>query len=158
MTEKGAKDAKTQTVHHLVCGDFNVFVGDERFELGKRGFSHPMLGEHVSTSAGACQYDNVFLSKFAGNKFALSADVLELKMARKGEDGLSDHSPIAAKIKDVLSTKEPKASKASKEPKEPKESKEPKEPKESNESNESNESKNKKPEPDSKDPNEGVLV
>lgn len=140
MTEKGAKDAKVQTVHHLVCGDFNVFVGDERFELGKRGFSHPMLGEHVSTSAGACQYDNVFLSKFAGNKFALSADVLELQMARKGEDGLSDHSPIAAKIKDVLSTKEPK------------------QPKECKESKESNESKDKKPEPDSKDPNEGVLV
>lgn len=107
LTEKGARDAKTSTVHHLVCGDYNAFIGTG-FELDKHGFAPPALGEHVSTSSGGQSYDNFVLSKFAANKFSLSADVLELAMPAKfckGEDGVSDHSPIVLKIKDTASTK-----------------------------------------------------
>jgi endonuclease/exonuclease/phosphatase family metal-dependent hydrolase len=107
LTEKGAKDAKTSTVHHLVCGDFNAFIGTG-FELDKHSFAPPMLGEHVSTSSGGQSYDNFVLSKFAANKFSIGAEVLELAMPAKfckGEDGVSDHSPIVLCIKDTASTK-----------------------------------------------------
>lgn len=115
LTEKGAKDAKTSTVHHIVCGDFNDFVGTG-YELERYSFAPPLLGEHVSTSSGGQAYDNFLLSKFAANKFSIGADVLELQMAArfsKGEDGLSDHHPIALCIKDTAVTKKKKEKKAS---------------------------------------------
>ena len=108
LTEKGAKDARTPTVHHLVCGDFNCYPGIG-FEIDKHGFSAPLLGEHVSTSSGGQAYDNFLLSKLGANKFSLNADVLELVMPAvtcKGQDGISDHSPIVLKIRDIASTKD----------------------------------------------------
>jgi endonuclease/exonuclease/phosphatase family metal-dependent hydrolase len=107
LTEKGAKDARTSTVHHVVCGDFNCFVG-VGYELEKHGFSQPLLGEHVSTSSGGQAYDNFLLSKFCANKFSIDADVLELAMpaiSTKGQDGLSDHHPIVCKIRDTACVK-----------------------------------------------------
>jgi len=106
LTEKGAKDAKTATVHHLVCGDFNAHIGTG-FELEKHEFAPPVLGECVSTSSGGQSYDNFVLSKFAASKFTIGSEVLELAMPAKlskGEDGVSDHHPIVLKIKDTAST------------------------------------------------------
>lgn len=111
LTEKGAKDARLPTVHHLVCGDFNCYPGIG-FEIEKHGFSSPLLGEHVSTSSGGNAYDNFLLSKLGANKFSLGADVLELAIPAvtcKGQDGISDHSPIVLKIRDTASTKDKKA-------------------------------------------------
>lgn len=103
LTEKGAKDALTPTVHHLVCGDFNCFPG-VGFGLDAHGFAPPLLGEHVSTSSGGGGYDNFVMSKFAANKFSVDADVLELAMPFvNGKDGLSDHSPIVLKVRDTYS-------------------------------------------------------
>jgi hypothetical protein len=116
LTEKGAKDARTPTVHHLVCGDFNCYPGIG-FEIEKHGFSAPLLGEHVSTSSGGNAYDNFLLSKLGANKFSLDADVLELAIPAvtcKGQDGISDHSPIVLKIRDTASTKDKKATKTTK--------------------------------------------
>lgn len=104
LTEKGAKDARTPTVHHLVCGDFNCHPGE--FGLDAHGFAPPLLGEHVSTSAGGCAYDNFLMSKFGANKFSIDRDVLELEMPfLKDQDGLSDHSPVVVKIRDTSMTK-----------------------------------------------------
>ena len=112
LTEKGAKDARTPTVHHLVCGDFNCFPG-VGFGLETHGFAQPMLGEHVSTSSGGQAYDNFVMSKFAANKFSVDSDVLELAMPFvKGQDGLSDHSPIVLKVRDTTSTKNKRSSSA----------------------------------------------
>jgi hypothetical protein len=112
LTEKGAKDARTPTVHHLVCGDFNCFPG-VGFGLETHGFAPPMLGEHVSTSSGGQAYDNFLMSKFAANKFSVDADVLELAMPFvKGQDGLSDHSPIVLKMRDTTPTKNKRSSSA----------------------------------------------
>jgi endonuclease/exonuclease/phosphatase family metal-dependent hydrolase len=108
LTEKGAKDARKPTAHHLVCGDFNCHPGSG-FELASRGFAPPLLGEHVSTSAGGEAYDNFIVSTFGANKFSFDADVLELAVPAvpcKGQDGISDHSPIVLKIRDVTSTKD----------------------------------------------------
>jgi endonuclease/exonuclease/phosphatase family metal-dependent hydrolase len=110
LTEKGAKDARTPTVHHLVCGDFNCFPGIG-FGLETHGFAPPMLGEHVSTSSGGQAYDNFVISKFAANKFSVDSDVLELAMPFvKGQDGVSDHSPIVLKVRDTTSTKNKRSS------------------------------------------------
>ena len=108
FSEKGAKDARKPTVHHLVCGDFNCYVGNG-FEIETRGFAPPVLGEHVATSSGGMAYDNFLLSKFAANKFSFDSDVLELAMPSitcKGIDGVSDHSPIVLKVRDTASTKD----------------------------------------------------
>ena len=113
LTEKGAKDARVPTVHHMICGDFNVHVG-AGYGIGDCGFAPPLLGELVSTSAGGKSLDNFVLSKFAANKFSIGVDVLELTMhVRDGSDGVSDHSPIVVKIRDTASkTSSPKAAKA----------------------------------------------
>lgn len=104
LTEKGAKDARRATVHHLVCGDFNCFPGE--FGLDGHGFAPPLLGEHISTSSGGCAYDNFLMSKFGANKFSVDRDVLELSMPfLKDQDGLSDHSPVVVKIRDTTTTK-----------------------------------------------------
>ena len=104
FTEKGAKDARKPTVHHVVAGDFNTHPGD--FGLDAHGFAPPLLGEHVSTSAGGCAYDNFLMSKFGANKFSIDRDVLELEMPfLKDQDGLSDHSPVILKIRDTTTTK-----------------------------------------------------
>ena len=105
LTEKGARDAQTSTVHHVVAGDFNCFPG-AGYELETRSFAPPVLGEHVSTSACGAAYDNFLLDKFTANKFSLSADVLELAMPHVGgQDGVSDHHPIVLKIRDTQSVK-----------------------------------------------------
>jgi len=110
FTEKGAADARTPTVHHLVCGDFNCFPG-VGFELETHGFAPPMLGELVSTSSGGQAYDNFVMSKFGANKFSVDADVLELAMPFvKGQDGISDHSPIVLKVRDTTSIKNKRSS------------------------------------------------
>lgn len=107
LTEKGAKDAGVPTVHHVICGDYNAYVG-VGYDLEKRGFAPPLLGEHVSTSSGGMAYDNFVMAKYTANRFAISADVLELTTPAvqcEGKDGLSDHNPVTVKIKDVATTK-----------------------------------------------------
>ena len=107
FTQKGAKDARRSTVHHLVAGDFNAYAGD--YDLQKYGFAEdPLLGENVSTSVGGQNYDNFIISKYADTKFTFGSDVLELEMPAnfsKGEDGVSDHHPVVMRIKDVSNTK-----------------------------------------------------
>jgi hypothetical protein len=113
LTEKGAKDAGVPTVHHVICGDYNAYVGIG-YGLETRGFAPPLLGEHVSTSSGCQAYDNFVLSKYTANRFSIGTDVLELTMPAvqcEGKDGLSDHHPITVKLKDVATTKS-KAAKA----------------------------------------------
>lgn len=121
FTEKGAKDARTPTVHHVVGGDFNVWPDPAIYDLAAQGFSPPVLGECVSTSAGSESYDNFIMSKHTFHRFALQSDVLELEMLkRSGSEGLSDHNPVLLALKEVTPTKHKRRpKKASAAPKEP---------------------------------------
>jgi endonuclease/exonuclease/phosphatase family metal-dependent hydrolase len=125
FTEKGAKDARTHTVHHIIGGDFNVWPDPEEFALAAQGFSPPVLGECVSTSAGSESYDNFIMSKHTFHRFALQSDVLELEMLKRpGADGLSDHNPVLLALKEVSPVKHKRRPKKA-EPKEPAEPAEP---------------------------------
>ena len=97
MTAKGARDAKTCLVNHVVAGDFNVYPDRDIYKLASRGFDAPLLGEHVSTSAGCQAYDNFLVSTDTAKRFTINRQVLELEMMKKhGQDGISDHNPIIA--------------------------------------------------------------
>ena len=101
FTEKGAKDAIQAVVNHVIAGDFNTYPAD--FALEKDGFSPPLIGESISTSAGGQSYDNFVLSDHTTRKFALSSHVLELASYHspsKDEKGVSDHSPILLSIRE----------------------------------------------------------
>jgi len=108
FTAKGAKDAKLKCVHHVVAGDFNCYPDEETFELQKHGFAAPLLGEHISTSAGENAYDNFLVCSSTEKSFALNRTVLELEMHQKpvdGTAGVSDHSPILLSIQEMPATK-----------------------------------------------------
>jgi endonuclease/exonuclease/phosphatase family metal-dependent hydrolase len=96
FTEAGARDARASLPSHVVAGDFNSWVGDEKYALDKHGYE-VLLGKNVPTTSGVRSFDNFVLSKHTRNNFAVSATVLELEAPQKlckGVIGLSDHSPI----------------------------------------------------------------
>jgi endonuclease/exonuclease/phosphatase family metal-dependent hydrolase len=116
LTAKGAKDAKEPLVNHVVCGDFNVFPGEEDYALSARHFAPPLLGELISTSSGEQSYDNFIVGLDTQLRFSIGAEVMELSMPqKKGQKGVSDHNPIFAKFTEAKLTKkgQKKASKAS---------------------------------------------
>ena len=97
LTAKGARDAGTAPVNHLIAGDFNCVVTDEIVSLDKHSFQKPLLDARIATSAGKEAYDNFILSNDA--VFAIEAKPLELAVC--SNKGLSDHSPIALKLTEV---------------------------------------------------------
>jgi endonuclease/exonuclease/phosphatase family metal-dependent hydrolase len=102
MSYKGARDAKMSPVNHVIAGDFNVYPDRDVYKLASRGFDAPLLGEHVSTSAGGEAYDNFLVSVDAAKRFTINRQVLELEMMKKaGQDGVSDHNPIIASFKEA---------------------------------------------------------
>jgi endonuclease/exonuclease/phosphatase family metal-dependent hydrolase len=101
LTAKGARDAGTAPVNHLIAGDFNCAVTDEIVDLGKHSFQKPLLDARIATSAGKEAYDNFLLSKDA--VFAIEARPLELAVC--SQRGLSDHHPIALKLTEVSKVK-----------------------------------------------------
>jgi len=115
LTQKGASDARVAQTSHVICGDFNRWVDPDEFELKRNGFAPPTLPEGVATSSGGQAYDNFLVSKNAANRFLVSADVLELTMAKvPGQEGLSDHNPIILCIKSTATTKnKPKPTRSS---------------------------------------------
>ena len=96
FTEAGARDARGSLPSHVVAGDFNSWVGDEKYALDKHGYE-VLLGKNVPTTSGVRSFDNFVLSKHTRDNFAVSATVLELETPQKsckGVIGISDHSPI----------------------------------------------------------------
>tara|TARA_B100001094_G_C18191740_1_gene807760 strand:- start:2442 stop:3539 length:1098 start_codon:yes stop_codon:yes gene_type:complete len=96
LTTKGAKDAGVPFVAHIIAGDFNAFVGDDRYGANKLGFE-TMFGKGVSTSSGQKAYDNFLISHDTRNYYTIGSSVLELQTmqnSRRSIIGLSDHSPI----------------------------------------------------------------
>ena len=104
LTAKGARDAGTTRVHHLIAGDFNSVVDDTIVDLEKHSFQKPLLDARIATSAGLEAYDNFVLSKDA--VFAIEAKPLELAVC--SQKGLSDHNPIALKLTEVTKVRKKK--------------------------------------------------
>ena len=115
LMEKRATENDEPFAHHVVAGDFNVFLGEE-FGLSTMGFAEPELGEHVSTSAGGSSLDNFVCSRETRRRFTFGAQVLELahsiESCTDGQAsrvaGISDHHPICLRISDTQTSKKKK--------------------------------------------------
>lgn len=106
FTEKGAKDARKCPVIHVVAGDFNAYPA-EVCDLASLGWSHPLVGSKVATSAGRKSFDHFVPSAYTAAAFNLKWDVLELNIpqnSRRSQIGLSDHDPIVLTIREMRST------------------------------------------------------
>lgn len=100
FTTKGAKDAKTPFVTHVIAGDWNAYMGDPLYEVGKHGFE-VLFGENTNTTSGKRAFDNFVLSEDTRDHYTISSKVLELAVhqnSRKSIIGLSDHSPILLEL------------------------------------------------------------
>ena len=96
FTGKGAKDAKLPFVSHVIGGDWNTFVGCERYQANKHDFD-VLFGEGIKTTSGNRPFDNFLTSRDTRNIYTISSRVLELRRpqnSRLSIIGLSDHSPI----------------------------------------------------------------
>jgi len=104
FTTRGAKDAKTPFVAHVLAGDWNAYMGDPRYEVAKWGFE-VLFGENTKTTAGKRAFDNFLLSEDTRDHYTISAKVLELathQNSRKSIIGLSDHSPIVLELERAI--------------------------------------------------------
>lgn len=104
FTTKGAKDAKTPFVAHVLAGDWNAYMGNPRYEVEKWGFE-VIFGENTKTTAGKRAFDNFLLSEDTRDHYTISAKVLELAIhqnSRKSIIGLSDHSPIVLELERAM--------------------------------------------------------
>ena len=96
FTLSGAKDARAKLPVHIVGGDFNTWIGDEKYSAVTSDYE-TVFGAHVPTTSGNKAFDNFLLSSHARDYFTVSCKVLELESpqnSHKGSKGLSDHSPI----------------------------------------------------------------
>ena len=96
FTPSGAKDARAKLPVHIVGGDFNTWIGDEKYSAVTSDYE-TVFGAHVATTSGNKAFDNFLLSSHARDHFTVSCKVLELETPQnsyKGNKGLSDHSPI----------------------------------------------------------------
>ena len=97
MTDRGARDARVKLPTHIIAGDFNTWIGDDRYRAQCFGFE-TMLGKNIGTTSGKRAFDNFLVSRHTRDNFALSTSVLELSQmqnSHRGVTGLSDHSPIS---------------------------------------------------------------
>ena len=104
FTTRGAKDAKTPFVAHVLAGDWNAYLGNPRYEASKWGFE-VLFGENTKTTAGRRAFDNFLLSEDTRDNYTISAKVLELAVhqnSRKSVIGLSDHSPIVLELERAI--------------------------------------------------------
>lgn len=106
ITDKGAKDARTQLPIHIIAGDFNCWIGNECYNVDKYGFE-AVLGKHVPTTSGMRSFDNFLVTQNARSACTISSSVLELEVPQKsckGQIGLSDHSPISLRLERSFTT------------------------------------------------------
>jgi endonuclease/exonuclease/phosphatase family metal-dependent hydrolase len=104
FTTRGANDARTPFVSHVLAGDWNAYLGNPRYEASKWGFE-VLFGENTKTTAGRRAFDNFLLSEDTRDNYTISAKVLELAVhqnSRKSVIGLSDHSPIVLELERAI--------------------------------------------------------
>lgn len=100
FTAKGARDAETSFVAHVIAGDWNTAVGAPLYAVDKFDFE-AVFGVNTCTTAGNRAFDNFLLSKETRNNYTVSARVMELEVpqnSHRGVIGVSDHSPIVLEL------------------------------------------------------------
>ena len=109
VTDKGAKDARSNREHviHCIVGDFNVFPGredkttkEEVYGLTKAGFV-ATVPEEAATSSGLQNYDNILLDARTHERYLPSSSVMRLVKQQNSaakQIGLSDHNPVVLTI------------------------------------------------------------
>lgn len=105
FTNKGAKDARAPLPTHVIAGDFNAWMGDERYNVAGCSME-AVFGSNMHTTSGKRQFDNFLVSTHTRNNFSMSTSVLELSRLQnssKGILGASDHSPISLKLERSIS-------------------------------------------------------
>jgi len=105
FTNQAAKETRKKApyVAHIIGGDFNADAKELReFEVEKHGWE-VVLG-NVRTSSGGKSYDNWLINRDCKDHLVIGADVLDLcQFANfsRGQQGISDHAPIALRIKEI---------------------------------------------------------
>ena len=90
-------------VAHIIGGDFNADARELRELQVERHGWEIVLGS-VRTSSGGKSYDNWLLSRDSKDHLTVGADVLDLTQYAnfsRGQQGISDHAPIALRIKEI---------------------------------------------------------
>ncbi len=97
FTEKGAKDAHSPPVAHVIAGDWNAFPGEPAYHADRLGYD-TLLGKNTKTTSGGRAFDNILISKDTRHMFSsVSPRVLELSRLHNSTRGVlsvSDHSPV----------------------------------------------------------------
>jgi len=105
FTNQAAKETRKKTpyVAHIVGGDFNADAKELReLEVEKHGWE-VVLG-NVRTSSGGKSYDNFLINRDCKDHLTVGVDVLDLEQYAnfsRGQQGISDHAPIALRIKEM---------------------------------------------------------
>jgi endonuclease/exonuclease/phosphatase family metal-dependent hydrolase len=105
FTNQAAKEQRKTApyVAHIVGGDFNADAKELReLEADKHGWD-VALGS-VRTSVGGKSYDNFCINREAKDHLTIGTDVLDLSRYANfsaGQQGLSDHAPIALRLTEV---------------------------------------------------------
>ena len=105
FTNRGARDAgrRQNCVAHLICGDFNANSLELR-ELGADAHGWQLALGSVRTSGGGASYDNFLVGRDALDHLTAGARVLSLAAHAnfgRGEEGVSDHSPVVLQLTEV---------------------------------------------------------
>lgn len=96
FTLSGATDARVKLPVHIIGGDFNAWIGDDRYRTSTLGYE-ATFGQYVPTTSGNRAFDNFLLSSHTRDHFTISCKVLQLENpqnSHKGVRGLSDHDPV----------------------------------------------------------------
>ena len=105
FSNQAAKETRKKNpyVAHIVGGDFNADAKELReLDVEKHGWEI-VLGS-VRTSSGGKSYDNWLINRDCKDHLTVGADVLDLSQYAnfsRGQQGISDHAPIALRIKEV---------------------------------------------------------
>lgn len=97
FTEKGARDAHTDAVGHVIAGDWNTFPGNSIYFADHMGYD-VLFGKNTSTTSGGRAFDNILISKDTRHMFtSVSTQVLKLNRMQNSSAGtiaVSDHCPV----------------------------------------------------------------
>ena len=107
FTDQAAKETGKKSawpyVAHIIAGDFNASASELR-ELGAERNGFEIVFGNVRTSSGGKAYDNFLVNRECKDHLTLGANVLDLARYAnfsRGQQGLSDHAPVALRLTEV---------------------------------------------------------
>ena len=103
FSNQAAKEACVPYTAHIIGGDFNADANELR-DLNVEKCGWEIVLGNVRTSGGGKSYDNWLINRDCKDHLVIGADVLELAQYAnfsRGQQGVSDHAPIALRIKEI---------------------------------------------------------